>query len=137
MGIDVYIANGKKPEVIRNLHLGKPEGTHFCRNQHVSSVKKWIAYQDQTVQGAVIVNDGAKSALLHANRAASLLPVGVISIKSSFEKGDLINILDEAGQVVALGRAQYGSDTLEKYLGQNGHKALIHYDYMVITYERN
>ncbi|MBK8506304.1 MAG: glutamate 5-kinase [Saprospiraceae bacterium] len=137
MGIDVHIANGKKPEVIKNLHLGKPEGTHFCRKQNISSVKKWIAYQDQTVHGAVIVNDGAKSALLHTNRAASLLPVGVISIKSPFEKGDLVNVLDKAGQIVALGMAQYGSDALEKYLGQNGHKALIHYDYMVITYERN
>ncbi len=137
MGIDVHIANGKNPNIIQAIYEGQPVGTHFIKQQNISSVKKWIVYQDQTVTGSVVINIGAKLALFDPNKAASLLPVGIIRIKSHFQKGDLVNILDEDGIVIALGRAQYGSDTLEKYLGENGHKALIHYDYMVITYGRN
>jgi glutamate 5-kinase len=137
MGIDVHIANGKKPDVIRTLHQGGKIGTHFVKQQNISAVKKWIAYQDQSAPGAVVINAGARTALIDQSKVASLLPVGIVRIKADFQKGDLVNILDEDENVIALGRAQYGSDTLERYLGQSGHKALIHYDYLVITYGKN
>lgn len=137
MGIDVFIINGKKEAILQRVHQGEREGTHFIRQPNISSVKKWIAYQDRSVQGAVLINEGAKHALLNPEKAASLLPVGIVSIKTAFQKGDLVNILDADENVIALGKAQYSSETLEKHLGQNGHKALIHYDYMVISYERN
>ena len=136
-GIDVFIANGKRPNVLTDIYRGKKVGTHFIAKPHISSVKKWIAYQDKSAAGSVIVNDGAKSVLLNAEKVASLLPVGIERISNAFNKGDLINIVDEYGRHLALGKAQYGSDTLEKHLGKKGQKALVHYDYLVITYEGN
>ncbi|MCB0664931.1 MAG: glutamate 5-kinase [Saprospiraceae bacterium] len=137
LGIEVFIFNGKKDDVILRLHEGEQIGTHFLRQSNISSVKKWIAYQDRSAQGSVIVNEGAKAALLNQRKAASLLPVGITKIGAQFEKGDLINVFDTQGNVIALGKAQYGSDTLGKHLGHNGQKPLIHYDYLVITYERS
>ncbi|NND35088.1 MAG: glutamate 5-kinase [Saprospiraceae bacterium] len=136
-GIDVYIANGKRPGIIDSIYAGEHVGTHFVAQQNISSVKKWIAYQDRATTGAVVINEGAKSVLLNGNKVASLLPVGVSSIVAPFEKGDLINILGENEALVGIGKAQYASETLEKYLGQKQQKALIHYDYLVILYERN
>ncbi|MCB0685013.1 MAG: glutamate 5-kinase [Saprospiraceae bacterium] len=137
LGIEVLIANGKKPDIINRVYRGEAVGTRFRKQANSSSVKKWLAYQDRSAQGTVIVNEGAKQALLQPKKAASLLPVGVVDILSVFKKGDLINVIDHEGHIIALGKAQYGSDTLEKYLGKNGQKALIHYDYLVITHERN
>lgn len=137
LGIEVFIVNGKKEDIILRIHRGEKTGTHFVRQSNISSVKKWIAYQDHTAQGAVTINEGAKAALLNPQKAASLLPVGIINIKAQFEKGDLINVIDQQGQTIALGKAQYSSETLGKHLGHNGQKPLIHYDYLVITYERS
>ena len=134
-GIDVFIANGKRPNVLIDIYRGKRIGTHFIAKQQISSVKKWIAYQDRSASGSVVVNEGARSVLLNEDKVASLLPIGIVKITNTFEKGDLINILDEEGRHLALGKAQYGSETLEKHLGQKGQKALVHYDYLVLTYE--
>jgi glutamate 5-kinase len=134
-GIDVFIANGKKPNVLVDIYKGLQVGTHFVAKPHISSVKKWIVYQDKSATGSVIINEGAKAVLLNQEKVASLLPIGIKEITNTFVRGDLINILDEKGTHLALGKAQYGSDTLEKHLGQKRQKALVHYDYLVITYE--
>lgn len=134
-GIDVFIANGKRPNVLTDIYQGKRIGTHFMAKHQISSVKKWIAFQDKSAAGSVVVNEGAKSVLLNDEKVASLLPIGIEKIINAFEKGDLINIVDQKGKHLALGKAQYGSETLAKHLGQKGQKALVHYDYLVLTYE--
>ena len=49
---------------------------------------------------------------------SSLLPVGVIQVGKHFDAGDLIEILDESGNRIARGIAQYGSDNLNLVLGK-------------------
>ena len=136
-GIHVHIANGKRKGIIEAIHRGQDVGTHFVAQQNMSSVKKWIAYQDRAATGAVCINEGAKGVLLNGSKVASLLPVGVNKIIIPFAKGDLINILDNEDVMIGIGKAQYGSETLARYLGQKQQRALVHYDYLVILYERS
>jgi len=133
MGIDVFIANGKRAGILEEIHSGGAICTHFVRHQSVSSVKKWIAYQDKSAVATVFVNDGAKEALLSEDRAASLLPIGVLDTEGDFSKGDVVNIMDLEKNIIAIGRVQYGIDTLQKYIGLPGQKALVHYDYLVLN----
>ena len=59
--------------------------------------------------------------------------IGITGIKGVFEKGDIIQIFDEAGKPIGLGRSQYDSKKAEQHIGQKSSKPLIHYDYMVIN----
>ncbi len=131
-GIDVHIVNGKKSGIIEDILAGKPVGTHFVADKKVSTVKKWIAYQDGD-HPRVVINEGACEALLNYKIATSLLPVGITGIHGSFKKGDVVRILNQDGTQIGMGMAQYGSDTAQNYLGKSGKRALIHYDYLYIS----
>ncbi len=136
-GIDVYIANGKKPDTITAIFRGENPGTHICRTHQISSVKKWLAYQEHAVPGYVVINEGAARALCSSDRAASLLPIGILSVHGQFEKGDIVQIRDDKGRPIGLGKSSYNGQTLQKYLGLASQKAFIHYDYLVIHGNHN
>ena len=67
------------------------------------------------------------------NRLASLLPVGIESLEGDFKRGDVVRIINPSGNVLGCGRAQYDSDEASKIIGQQGHKPLIHYDYLYLN----
>jgi glutamate 5-kinase len=81
----------------------------------------------------VHVNAGARAALLAPGKASSLLPVGVVKIEGEFEKGDLVRLVDESGQTLGLGLAEYGAEKARERLGQHGQRPLVHYDYLFLT----
>ncbi|WP_152286184.1 glutamate 5-kinase [Flavicella marina] len=131
LGIDVYIGNGTKDNVIAAL-LKKETGTFFkAESQTTSPIKKWVAQAGDFSEARIVINKGAKEALLSSN-ASSLLPVGVVAIEGSFKKGDVIKIVDEEKNNIALGKVAYGSDEAKKYIGERSHTALIHYNYLVL-----
>ncbi|NND04778.1 MAG: glutamate 5-kinase [Saprospiraceae bacterium] len=136
-GIHVHISNGRKERVILDIVNGNLHGTHFVGQKNVSPLKKWIAYQEENGRASVVVNAGAKEALQDPSFARSLLPIGISEIQGEFSKGDVIKLLDEKGQLLALGLAQYNAETAKKYMGQKGHKALVHYDYLYLTEEND
>lgn len=133
-GIGVHVANGTIENVLINL-LDKQkefEHTYFVPNKKPSSgIKKWIGYSDDFTKGQVVINQGACNAL-NSEKAVSLLPVGVVEIISEFKKGDLIKVIDESGNVVGIGKAQYGSEKIKNENGSEKQKPLIHYDYLYI-----
>ena len=65
-GVDVYIANGKKENILINLLDSEKDtiSTHFIgEKSNVSSVKKWIAHSDGFAKGELIINENAVKAL--------------------------------------------------------------------------
>jgi glutamate 5-kinase len=133
-GISVHVANGKKENVLLDLleDIEFSEHTYFEPSKKASSdVKKWIAYSEGFTKGEITINEGAAQALC-SGRAVSLLPVGVVSIRNEFKKGDLLRIIDEKGNQIGLGRANYGSDKFEGEKRSKRQKALVHYDYLYI-----
>ena len=58
----------------------------------------------------------------------SLLPVGLTKIAGSFGKGDMVQIIDESGQSLAVGIARCDATTLRSMLGKKRQPVFIHYD---------
>lgn len=131
-GIRVIIANGTTDNILINL-VEHPESTlhtEFLPNPApVSQVKKWIAHSESFAKGAVHINARAEEAL-KGDAAVSLLLVGVTAIEGDFEEGDIINVVGQDGQVLAVGRSGYGADEARKLMGKHDMRPLIHYDYL-------
>lgn len=131
VGIATYIANGRREGVLADIVQGREGGSTLFRPKvGISGFKKWIAYNEAAHKGSVTINAGAELALRSANRITSLLPVGIEAVSGDFEKGDIIRILNEKGRTIGWGIAQYGMEKARQNMGQNGKKALVHYDYL-------
>lgn len=115
-GCSVIIAGGKVPDVIPRLFAEEEIGTLFLPTPGMTGKKRWIAFAT-TVKAALVVNDGAKTAL--KNGKASLLPAGIVQVRGQFERGDVIGIVDEAGHEFARGIANYSSDETKQISGQH------------------
>lgn len=133
LGIEVVIANGKRPNILAQILGGNFTGTTFAASEAVSNVKKWMVYQKQSSQlPKVIINAGAAKSLRSKTKIASLLPVGITAFQGQFEKGELVQIKSDQGEFIGFGITQYDLNTALDYLGEVGKKALIHYDYLYI-----
>jgi glutamate 5-kinase len=133
-GINVHIANGMEENALLKIMDVSQDFVHtvFLSDKKKSSnVKKWISYSESFAKGELIVNEGARTALL-SNKASSLLPVGVVAVDGIFEKGDLVKIKDESGLVIGIGKTEYNSERAEKFRGNKNKKAIVHYDYLYI-----
>jgi len=140
-GVPTIVANGKKAGILKRILEGRPEGTLFLpRPKPLSQRKHWIAFTARP-KGRVIVDDGAKSALL--KKGKSLLPSGVREVSGNFSVGDSIKVEDKKGHLVAVGLTNYSSAELhqilgcqtcdiEKVLGYKHSDEVIHRDNMVV-----
>lgn len=131
-GVGVHIANGTTKNVLIDLMKVQSNLKHtfFVPNpKTANSVKKWIAYSDDFAKGKVVVNRGAADAL-NSEKAVSLLPRGIIKVKSKFKKDDLIKIADEQGNVIGVGKANYSSDKIESEKLSEKQRPTVHYDYL-------
>ena len=133
-GIDVYIANGTRENVIKRLAEGDKDFvcTHFIAGEHSPAVKKWIAYSEGFAKATVVVNQGAKLALLSHEHAASLLLPGVVAIDGDFKKDDILLIKDGEGNTIGAGRANTDRSKISQLSGIKHAKPIIHYDYLYI-----
>ena len=132
VGIATYIANGRRLNILSEIVNGRAVATLFRPKVSVSGFKKWIAYNESAHKGEVHINAGAEEALRSPDRVSSLLPIGIESISGTFEKGDIVRIVNEKGQMIGLGIAQYGFEKAKQNLGKKGKRALVHYDYLYI-----
>jgi glutamate 5-kinase len=132
LGIDVHIGNGTKNNIIKAL-LNRETGTFFKAKKHnISPIKKWVAQSGDFSKAYIVINQGAKEALL-SPKVTSLLPIGVVSIKGSFKKGDVINIVDEEKNTIGLGKVAYDSEEAINYIGERERCPLVHYNYLVLN----
>lgn len=132
-GIEVIIANGKRSDILINLMKDKDAiCTRFIpAKEEISSVKKWLAHSESFSKGEIHINAGVEEAL-EKNKAISILPIGVTKIVGNFENDDIVKIINSSGILIGLGKTAYNSSEAKKIIGQNNHKAIIHYDYLYI-----
>jgi glutamate 5-kinase len=112
-GIPVVIANSQRENVIVDIISGKEVGTFFKPQTPMPAVKRWIAY-GAAVKGTIIVNEGAKTAIL---QGSSLLPVGIIKVRGIFSEGDVVALEDESHSEFARGNPNYNSSQLNVIKG--------------------
>jgi len=114
-GIPVIIANGLAPNILDSIFQGDEVGTLFLpQKSKIPSRKHWIAYTLKP-KGDLIIDDGAKEAILKKRK--SLLPIGVVAIKGDFKFGDSVCIVDKKQKEIARGLANYSSSELKQILG--------------------
>ena len=134
-GIEVVIANGKKPGILTDILLESGREVRCTRflpsGKPISHIKKWIAHSDGFAKGNIHVNAGALAALT-GEKASSLLPVGVTAVDGDFEKGDIVRIIAPDGAAAGIGKVSADSVRARESIGLKGRRPLIHYDYLYI-----
>jgi glutamate 5-kinase len=114
-GIPTVVARGTKDGVLHQILKGKEIGTLILpKGEALSSRKHWIAFNPKP-KGDVIVDDGAKKAIVQKGK--SLLPSGVVKIRGIFDRGDLVTCLGPRGKEFARGLVNYSASELGKIKG--------------------
>ena len=114
-GIPMVICDGRREHVVVDAADGLPVGTSFVGGEATLGAKKlWIAL-GRKVAGEVVVDDGAREALMRRN--TSLLPAGVVAVVGSFGVGDAVVLKDRSGVVIARGLTEFSSADLDRVKG--------------------
>jgi glutamate 5-kinase len=115
-GAHTVIASGRETNVLVRLASGEAVGTHLRTEQAKMLAKKqWMA-DHLRVSGELHLDSGAVKVL--RTEGKSLLPVGVIGVHGSFERGDVVACVDPLGETVARGLVNYSSAETARILRQ-------------------
>jgi glutamate 5-kinase len=139
-GISTLIVRGDIENVVARVIKGEKIGTLFLPERKLGRKKWWTAFAFK-VRGKVMVDEGAKQALLY--RGKSLLPSGIVRLEGDFTRGECIEINGMDGTVIAKGITNYSSSDInkikglksvdiERKLGYKYTEEIIHRDNMVV-----
>jgi glutamate 5-kinase len=139
-GCRMAIADGRVVGALGALIDGKAKCSWFLPEASpLSARKKWIKGSLKAA-GTLIVDDGAVRAL---SAGKSLLPAGVTAIDGDFKRGDVVDVKDRAGRMLARGLVAYAAEDarriagrksaeIEKLLGFRGRDEMVHRDDLVV-----
>ena len=131
VGIPVVLANGYSDAL--RIDFDNPEesdGTFFeAGAAPIASKKHWIAFGARC-KGAVIIDDGAKKAIIDKN--ASLLTQGIVMVEGQFLAKDVVAITDVNHAVVARGISAYSSQQLHNTKGKKAEREAVHRNDLVL-----
>jgi glutamate 5-kinase len=140
-GESVIIANGTRPGILDAVFGAEPVGTLFLpHGGAVPAWKRWLGYTARP-RGQFVVDDGARHAVQHNGR--SLLPIGVVGVRGSFTKGDVVGLCGPDGTEFARGLSNYSSadasricglrtEQIGAVLGKVPYEEIIHRDNLVV-----
>ena len=132
-GIPTVIADAGAGDVVARAVAGDDVGTWIApHDSALTSRKLWIAF-GLPVAGTVVVDEGAAKAVVE--RGKSLLPVGVVSVKGSFDAGKAVEVVTTSSRRIGKGLAGMGASDIEAALGQHtdvAGGAVIHRDDLVV-----
>jgi glutamate 5-kinase len=141
-GIPSMIADARDPDILDRIVRGDDVGTLFVpQGGKLASRKHWIAYTLRP-RGTLLVDEGAKHALLAGGR--SLLHAGLVGVRGDFSPGDSVVVADASGKEIARGLARYGTrdaarlagiatKDIASVLGFHGGDEVVHRDDLVLT----
>jgi glutamate 5-kinase len=139
-GCRMAIADGRPVGALGALIDGTARCSWFLPEASpLSARKKWIKGSLKS-SGTLVVDDGAVRAL---SSGKSLLPAGVTGIDGEFKRGDVVDVKDRGGRVLARGLVAYAAEDarriagrksaeIEKLLGFRGRDEMVHRDDLVV-----
>jgi len=139
-GTAVVIASGQETDVILRLIEGEAIGTYFPpTTSRIESRKRWML--SLPPKGKIVIDSGAKTALQRQNK--SLLPAGIAQVERTFERGEVVVIVDSKGNSIASGISNYSSadifqikgcrsDKIPQILGYGYGDEVVHRDNLVV-----
>lgn len=140
-GVPTIVANGRQRNILKKIFSGEDIGTLFLpMEERLTSRKHWLAFSTRPA-GSLILDDGAKNALLRKGK--SLLSSGITGIEGNFDSGDAVSCVSPNGKEIARGIVNYSSEEIkrikglktteiEKVLGYKYFDEVIHRDNLVI-----
>ncbi|MDJ0791357.1 MAG: glutamate 5-kinase [Acidimicrobiia bacterium] len=132
-GIPTVIARSTEDQVVARIVRGDEVGTWVDpRPDALPARKLWIAFGLPAL-GLLKVDDGASKALTSGGR--SLLSAGVTEVQGVFERGDAVEVVDPASELIAKGIVRVSSDILTHGAGKHSSELggeVIHRDDMVV-----
>lgn len=142
-GLHAAIASGKRPGILEEIATGTFAGTYVppCTTAHLNGRERWLAFGRQAHGRKLVIDAGASEAL--RLRHKSLLAAGVRAVEGDFTKGDLVEIVDTAGNRVARGLVNFDAAEVQQIMGKKTtqvreilgdvpYDEVVHRDYMVI-----
>jgi glutamate 5-kinase len=115
-GVRAVIASAALPDVVVDALSGRAVGTSFAAREHRLPARKlWIAFA-QGAEGRVVVDDGARRALVDGGK--SLLAAGVRKVEGAFDADAAVEIVGDDGKVFAKGLTRYSAASLRMVAGK-------------------
>jgi glutamate 5-kinase len=139
-GIAAVIGSGLVPGVLARAWAGEEAGTRFAPQPvRQSSFKLWLKYAKPS-HGTLTVDAGAAHALREGG--TSLLPVGIVDVRGSFDAGDAVDVRD-GSSAIGKGICNYSAAELRQVMGMKSHQVrevlpratdeAVHRDYFVLA----
>jgi len=115
-GIGMLLLNFTRIRELLNMTEGQDaEGTYFLPAKHrLAGRKRWIAYAGLS-EGSIQVDKGAAKALVEEGK--SLLAKGIITTEGTWERKEIVRIVNMLGEEIARGVAELSSDEVQKVKG--------------------
>lgn len=128
-GIPTALFSGRNQDTVAQLARGQLRGTLFAAGRSRMQARKYWLRHAPAAPGCIHVDAGAVRAL--AGGRASLLPGGVLQVSGEFHRGDLVEIVDDAGRPIARGLSQYGVAEARRLAGRHSREieSLLGYSY--------
>ena len=139
-GCHMIICDGRLENPLIQLQEINSKFSWFrATDKPMSARKQWISGALQ-VKGQIIIDKGASQAVIKGN---SILSAGIISTEGTYEKGDLIKVIDENKNFIGKGLIHFNnlevnlikgsqSDSIESILGYRGKDEVVHRDDFVL-----
>lgn len=137
-GIALAIINGTRDVPVGSA-IASETGTLFIPTRSDGARRSWLGGR-MAPAGSVTVDEGCIAALA---KGASLLAAGITKVEGTFERGELVSIMDSDGCAIAQGLAEYDAISCVKICGKRHEEqaeilgyaprsAVIHRDQMVL-----
>ena len=127
-GAHTVIASGQEADVIARIVEGQDVGTLLLATvSPLTARKRWIANQLRA-KGVLKVDQGAASAL--SKNSVSLLAVGVTEVQGRFQRGDLVQVSDPSGAIVAQGLVNYSDSEVRRLQGVQSEAFHLHIEHL-------
>jgi glutamate 5-kinase len=138
-GCSTIIASGAIERPLEVLAAGGKCTVFRADGTPAAARKQWLAGVLE-VRGELRLDGGAVAALIQGK---SLLPVGVVEVVGNFRRGDVVTLVDSAGNELGRGLAEYSgeeaariagchSEQIEEQLGYRGRSVMVHRDELVL-----
>ena len=139
-GAHLLIASGRVDHPLQAIADGARCTWFMASSNPVTARKKWIAGSLEP-RGTLTIDAGAVAALRRGN---SLLPIGVVRVDGSFDRGDAVTIRGPDGVEVGRGLCAYDAADASKIKGQSstdiasilgfsGRTEMVHRDNLVVA----
>lgn len=138
-GCSTIIASGAIERPLEVLAAGGKCTVFRADGTPAAARKQWLAGVLE-VRGELRLDSGAVNAL---TQGKSLLPIGVVEVLGNFRRGDVVTLVDSAGNELGRGLAEYSDDEaariagchseqIEEQLGYRGRSVMVHRDELVL-----